>query len=131
MNSETQNVQKSRFIPVAIGIAIPTLFFIFRLTAAAAVLVFVLLCICVRWHHSRRAIHVAYALFVAAILIPVDVYVPGLNGPLYSSKRSGLRFVYVVHGKPHLQRCRELYGEFIADGCMVGLHDTRWRLVWD
>lgn len=131
MNSEPQKVQKSRFIPVAIGIAIPTLFFIFRFTAAAAFLVFVLLCIFYRLHRSRRALHVALALLVAAILIPVDVYVPGFHGPLYGSKHSGLRFVHVVHGMPRIQRCLDLYGEFIADGCIVGLYDTRWRLVWD
>lgn len=131
MNNETQKVQRLGFIPVAIGIAIPTLFFVFRFTAAAAFLVFVLLCVSFRLHRSWCALHVALALFVAAILIPVDVYVPGFHGPLFDSKHSGLRFVYVVHGRPRIQRCRELYGEFIAGGCIVGLHDTRWRLVWD
>jgi hypothetical protein len=82
-------------------------------------------------HHSRRAIVLTYALVFAAILIPVDVYVRGFHGPLYGSKHSGLRFVYVVHGMPKIQRCREIYGEFIAAGCVVGIHDTRWNLVWD
>lgn len=132
MNAEPQKVQTSRFrIPIAIGIAIPTLFFMFRFTAAAAFLIFVLLCIFSRLHRSRRALHVAFALFVAAILVPIDVYVPGFHGPLYGSKHNGLRFVYVVHGMPMVQRCLDRYGEFIADGCIVGLHDTRWRLVWD
>jgi hypothetical protein len=131
MNTEAPKVQRWRFIEVAIGIGIPTLFFVFRFTAAAAFLVFVLLCICFRLHRSRRALHVAFALFVAAILIPVDIYVPGFHGPLWGSKHSGLRFVYVVHGMPMIQRCLDRYGEFIADGCIVGLHDTRWRLVWD
>ena len=131
MNTETQKLQRLGFIPLAIGIAIPTLFFVFRFTAAAAFLVFVLLCIFSRLHRSRWTLYIAFALFVAAILIPVDVYVRGFHGPLYDSKHAGLRFVYVVHGMPRLQRCRELYGEFIADGCLVGIHDTRWRLVWD
>jgi hypothetical protein len=50
MNSEPQKVQRSRIILVAIGIAIATLFFIFRFTAATAFLVFVLLCFFYRLH---------------------------------------------------------------------------------
>ena len=131
MNTETQKIRKLRFIEIAIGIAIPALFFVFRFTAAAAFLVFVLLCVFFRLHRSRRTLHVAFALFVAAILTPADVYVPGFHGPLYGSKHSGLRFVHVVHGMPMVQRCLDRYGEFIAAGCIVGLHDDRWRLVWD
>jgi hypothetical protein len=131
MNSEPQKVRKTLSLPVAIGFSIPTLFFIFRFTAAAAFLVFIVLCIFFRLHRSRRTIQIAFAVFVAAILIPVDVYVPGFHGPLYGSKHSGLRFVYVVHGMPMVDRCLAQYGEFIADGCVVGLYDTQWRLVWD
>jgi hypothetical protein len=131
MNTEAPKVQKWQFIEVAIGIGIPILFFVFRFTAAAAFLAFILLCVCFGHHRSRAAIHTAFALFVAAILIPVDVYVSGFHGPHYGSKHSGLRFVQVVHGMPHIQRCLDNYGEFIADGCIVGLHDTQWRLVWD
>lgn len=131
MNSETQANQKSQFIPFAIAIAIPTLLFVFRFTAVATFLIFVLLCLSWKLHRSRRALNVAYALFVAAILIPVDVHVPGFHGPLYGSKHSGLRFVYVVYGMPRIQVCLDRYGEFISGGCIVGLHDTRWRLVWD
>ncbi len=131
MNFEALKPKRWRLIEIAIGAGIPTLFFIFRFTAAAAFLVFLLLCIFFRLHHSRRPLQVAFALFVAAILIPVDVYVPGWHGPLFGSKHSGLRFVYVVHGMPMVQRCLDRYGEFIADGCIVGLYDTRWRLVWD
>ena len=127
MNSEAQKVQRSRFIEIAIGVGIPTLFFMFRFTAAAAFLVFVLLCICLRWHHSRRALHVSFALFVAAILIPVDVYVPGFHGPLVNSRHSGPRLVQVLYGL----RGRPKVDEAILAGCIVGLHDTRWRLVWD
>lgn len=128
MNPEAQKPQRSRFIEVAIGVGIPTLFFMFRFTAAGAFLVFVLLCICLRWHQSRRALHVAFALFVAAILIPADVYVRGWHGPLRHSQHSGLRFVRVLYG---LGAHRLDGGEFISGGCIVGLHDTRWRLVWD
>src|SRR5712664_1173089 len=98
MNSEAQKPQRWRFIEVGIGIAIPTLFFFFRFTAAAAFLVFILLCMFFRLHRSRRRLHVAYALFIVTILIPVDVYVPGFHGPLVNSKHSGLRFVRVIYG---------------------------------
>lgn len=131
MNSETKDNRKSQFIPLAIGVAIPTLLFIFRFTAAATFLIFVLLCLSLKLHRSRKALHVAFALFVTAILIPVDVHVPGFHGKIYGSKHSGLRFVYVVYGMPRIQVCLDRYGEFIGGGCIVGLHDTRWRLVWD
>jgi hypothetical protein len=127
MNTEAPKVQRWRFIEVAIGIGIPMLFFMFRFTAAAAFLVFVFLCIFLR-NRSRRTLHVAFALFVAAILIPVDVYIPGWHGPLDNSKHSGMRFVSVLYG---LGAHRRDGGEFISGGCIVGLHDTRWRLVWD
>src|SRR5688572_2905679 len=93
MNSEAQKRQRWGFMEVALGIGIPTLFFMFRFTAAAAFLVFVLLCIGLRWHHSRRALHVAFAVVVAAILIPVDVYVRGWHGPLVDSRHTGPRLV--------------------------------------
>src|SRR5262245_856951 len=128
MNTEIKKIQRLGFIEVAIGVGIPTLFFIFRFTAAAAFLVFMLLCICFRWHHSRRALHVAFVLFAAAILIPVDVYVPGWHGPLRNSTHSGPRFVRVLYGLgAHFRDGRES----ISGGCIVGMHDTRWRLVWD
>jgi hypothetical protein len=128
MNSEAQKTQKSRFIDVAIGVGIPILFFMFRFTAAAAFLIFLLLCIGLRWHRSRRALHVAFALFAAAILIPVDVYIRGWHGPLVDSKRSGPRLVEVLYG---LGARRTDGGEYISGGCVVAIHDTRWRLVWD
>jgi uncharacterized membrane protein len=127
MNAEAPKVQRWRFIEIAIGIGIPTLFFVFRFTAAAAFLVLVLLCIFFGLHRSRRALHVAFALFVAAILIPVDVYVPGFHGPLVNSRHSGPRLVQVLHGL----RGRPKEAEAILAGCIVGLHDTKWRLVWD
>jgi len=127
MNSNVQKVQRSRFIEVATGIGIPMLFFMFRFTAAAAFLVFVFLCIFLR-NRSRPTLQVAFALFVAAILIPVDVYIPGWHGPLRNSEHSGSRFVRVLYG---LGAHRLDGGEFISGGCIVGLHDTRWRLVWD
>jgi hypothetical protein len=66
-------------------------------------------------------------LFVTAILIPVDVYVRGFHGPLVNSKHSGPRLVQVLYGF----RGSPKEDEAIMAGCVVGLHDTRWRLVWD
>src|SRR5688500_5922569 len=97
MNSKPKSVQKSSFIPVAIGVGIPTLFFMFRFTAAAAFLVLIFLCIFFR-DRSPRTLRMAFAVFVAAILMPVDLYVPGWNGPLTHSEHSGLRFVRVLYG---------------------------------
>jgi hypothetical protein len=127
MNTDAPKVQSWQFFEVAIGVGFPTLFFIFRFTAAAAFLVFVFLCIFFRLHRSRRALYVAFALFVTAILIPVDVYVRGFHGPLVNSKHSGPRFVQVLYGFRGLPK----EDEAIMAGCVVGLHDTRWRLVWD
>jgi hypothetical protein len=115
-------------IAVAIGVGIPALFFMFRFTAAAAFLVFVLLCILFRLHRSRRALRLAFAVFLIAILVPVDVYVRGFHGPLVNSKHNGLRFVRVVYGFTS----GPLDGsEAILGGCSVGIHDSRWRLVRD
>lgn len=116
---------------IAIGIAIPLLLLIFRTTAAVALLVFILLHIFFPLHCSIRALNISLTLFFAAIVIPVDIYIKGFNGPLFGSQHSGLRFVQVVHGLPTIQENLDMYGEFIADGCLVGIHDTRWRLVWD
>lgn len=128
MNPETQRVLRSFSIPVVMGIAVPTLFFIFRFTAVAAFVVFLLLCIFFPLHGSRRTLHVAFAVFVVTIAIPIDIYVRGWNGPLRQSKHSGLRFVPVLYGLgAHPQKNNEA----ILGGCVVGIHDTRWRLVWD
>jgi len=120
--------KKPLFVEIAIGLAIPALLFIFRFTAAAAFLVFLLLYLSLPRHHSRWALYVAYALFIAAILIPVDVYIPGWHGPLINSKHSGPRFVLVMSGFTS----GSLDGsEAILGGCAVGPYDTQWRLVWD
>ena len=128
MNSAAQKTQSSSFVGIAIGIGISTLFFMFRFTAAAAFLVFILLCVFFRLHHSQKALRLSFTLFVAAILIPVDVYVPGWNGPLRNSTHSGPRFVRVLYG--YGARFRD-GRESISGGCLLGIHDTRWRLVWD
>ena len=131
MIADAHKVRRPRTTALEVILALVFLFLVFRFTAAAVFLVLALLYIFFPLHRSRRAIIIAYVLFFAALLIPVDVYAPGFHGPLYGSKHSGLRFVYVVHGKPRIQRCLDMYGEFIADGCVGGLYDTRWRLVWD
>jgi hypothetical protein len=129
MTTHSGKIRRPSFVLLAI--ALPALFFIFRVTAAAAFLGFVLLYILFPLHRSRRSINVAFAFFLLAILVPVDVYVRGFHGPHFASKHSGLRLVHVVHGMPRIERCLDRYGEFIAAGCIVGLHDTRWQLVWD
>jgi len=115
----------------AIVLALPLLLFIFRTTAAAALLLLILLYIFFPIHPSVRILKITFATFLAAIILPVDVYIKGFNGPHFGSQHRGLRFVHVVHGMPRIQHCLDEYGEFIADGCLIGLHDTRWRLVWD
>jgi hypothetical protein len=128
MNTETQKARRLGFIPLAIAFAIPTLFLVFRFTAVAVFIVFILLCIFFRLHRSRVVLHVAFAFFIAAILIPIDVYVPGWHGPLVNSKHTGFRFVRVIYGFTS----GPLDGsEAILGGCLVGVHDSRWRLVWD
>jgi hypothetical protein len=56
MNTEAQKVQNRPFSPVAAVIALPFLFFVFRFTAAAAIVAVVLLYIFFPLHRSRQAI---------------------------------------------------------------------------
>jgi hypothetical protein len=129
--AQSARVGRPPFGLFAIVTALPCLLFIFRTTAAAVLLLFILLYLLFPLHRSTRILEMTYAVFLAAILIPVDVYIHGFNGPIYGSQHSGLRFVHVVHGMPRIQYCLDKYGEFIADGCLIGLHDPHWRLVWD
>ena len=123
-----RQTQPSYFIPLAIGVGIPTLFFIFRFTAAATLFIFILGCLFFPLHRNLAALHIAFALFVVTILIPVDVHVPGFHGRVVNSKHSGLRFVRVMYG---LTSGPLNDSEAILGGCIVGLHDSQWRLVWD
>ena len=129
MSAEARKVDWPKFSPIWLGFAIPTLFFIFRFTAAAAFLIFFLLFITFQLHQSRRSLLFAFALFLAAILIPLDVYVPGFDGPLCGIKHSGPRFVRVMWGMPRIQQDLNRYGEFVSGGCLVGIYETRWMLV--
>ena len=104
------------------------LFMFFRFTAILALIVLALLYIFFPLHHSRGALAITLVLFVAALLIPVDIYVRGFHGPLMHSKHSGLRFVRVLYGLGARPKGDD---EAISGGCVVGIHDTRWRLVWD
>jgi hypothetical protein len=127
----TQLVGRPPFGAFAIATALPGLLFIFRTTAAVVLLLFILLYVFFPLHRSTRTLELTYVVFLAAIIIPVDVYIHGFNGPLYGSQHSGPRLVKVVHGLPRIQHCLDRYGEFVADGCLIGLHDPQWRLVWD
>ena len=103
------------------------LFFIFRFTAAAAFLALALLNVFFPWHRNRRVLVLAYALFLVALAVPVDVYVRGFHGPLVGAKGTGPRLVPVLYGLG----ARPAHGEAILGGCVAGLHDSRWRLAWD
>jgi hypothetical protein len=127
MSKETQKVVWPKSGAVALGVAIATLLFIFRFTAATALLVVILLFFLYPLHRSRHLIIVGFILFAVAILIPVDVYIPGWNGPLVNSHPGGPRLVQVLYGF----RGPPKEGEAIMGGCVVGFYDTRWRLVWD
>lgn len=132
MNSEIRKIARPRF-PV-IEIAVVLIFFYlvaFRLTVAAFLLIFVLLYLFFPLHRNRRFLTAALILIFFAMAIPVDVHVRGLNGAIYGSKHSGVRFVRVVWGKPNLQRSLQKYGELIAGGCIGRIHNTRWMLVCD
>jgi hypothetical protein len=131
MLADVQKVKRPSVSPVKVALALVSLLFIFRFTSAIALIVVASLYAFFPLHRSLRAIQVSYVLFFVILLIPVDVYVPGFHGPLEGDKHSGLRFVYVVHGMPMRQNCLNKYGEFIAGGCVGGMDDTRWRLVWD
>ncbi len=131
MASAAQSETRPPFGLLAIAFALPLLFFIFRTTASVILLLYILLYVFFPLHRSLRTLKITFAIFLTAIIIPVDVYLKGFNGPLYGNQHNGLRFVHVVHGKPRIQYCLDKYGEFVADGCLIGLHDPRWRLVWD
>jgi len=128
MNIEAQKNKWPKSGAVALGVAIATLIFVFRFTAAVALLVVVLLFFLYPLHRNHRLLLAAFALFAAVVLIPIDVYVPGFNGPLVNSKHSGLRFVRVIYG---FTAGPTDGTEAILGGCKVGPHASRWRLVWD
>jgi hypothetical protein len=128
MPTESQKVKRPRFTVLEAFLTLVFLFVIFRFTAAAVLLAVALLYIFFPLHRSRRAIITAYCLFLAVLLIPVDVYIPGFHGPLIDSKHSGPRFVRVLYGLGAWPRDHD---EAVLGGCVIGIDDTRWRLVWD
>ena len=128
LNTEAQLVARPRFNVLEVFLVLVIVFMVFRLTVADLLVVLVLLYLLFPLHRSRRALLAASALLALAVLIPVDVYVPGLHGPVVHSKHNGPRFVQVLYG---LGARPGDGGEAIWGGCVVGVHDTRWRLVWD
>lgn len=128
MNTQPQNVGRPRFTFIEAFLVLVLLFMIFRFTALLALVVLALLYLFFPFHHSRRALTVSLAIFIAALLIPVDLFIPGFHLSVSHSTHSGLRFVPVLYG---LGAHRTDGGEYFSGGCIVGLHDTRWRLVWD
>lgn len=128
MSAEEQKTKRPWRTVLEGFLALVYLLLVFRFTAAVALLALVLLYTFFPLHHSRRAIIVAYSLFVAALLIPADLHVPGFHGSLRDSKHSGPRFVEVIYG---LGAHRTDGGEFISGGCVTGIHGTKWGFVWD
>jgi hypothetical protein len=128
VNAEPQKVSRPRFTLIEGFLGLVLLFMFFRFTAVLVLIILALLYAFFPRHRSRRALTATLVIFVAALLVPVDVYIPGFHGPLMHSKHSGLRFVRVVYG--YGARPRD-GGEAISGGCVVGIHDTRWRLAWD
>ena len=116
MNTQPQNISRPRFTLIEAFLVLVLLFMMFRFTVVLTLLLLVLLYLFFPLHQSRRLLTVALAFFVAALLIPVDIYVPGFHGPLVHSKHSGSRFVHVVYG---LGAHRRDGGEFISGGCIV------------
>src|SRR5262249_22810554 len=100
----------------------------FRLTAALVFTVLVLLYAFFPLHHSRRALTVTFILLIAAWLVPVNMDAARFDGFLEHSQLSGLGLVPVIYG---LGAHRKDGGEFISGGCVGGIHETKWKLVWD
>ena len=127
MNTQAKNI-RPKFTLIEAFVVLVILFMVFRITAVLALIALSLLYVFFPSHRNRRALTVAFCVFVSALLIPVDIYIPGFHGPLRNSEHSGLRFVRVLYGLgAHFRDGRES----ISGGCVVGIHDTRWRLVWD
>lgn len=127
MNTQPPNA-RPRFTPLEVFLVLVLFFMFIRITAILALIALALLYAFFPLHRSRRALIVAFCVFVAALLIPVDIHIPWFHGPITNSKHSGLRFVRVLYGLgAHFTDGRES----ISGGCVVGVHDTRWKLVWD
>ena len=101
-----------------------------RLTVVTLLVLLALLYLLFPLHRSRRALAATSALLILAVLLPLDVYVRGINGSLFGRSHSGPRLVRVVWGNARIQRYLDKYGEFISGGGVVRLHDTKWMLVW-
>ncbi len=129
MSGEPPSVSRPKVttIEVIAGMLIVCMLAI-RLTVLAALVVLALLYIFFPLHRSRRALTVTFVVLLLAVLIPVDIYVPGVHGPLEQSKHSGLRLVQVLYG---LGAQPEAGEEVICGGCIVRIHRTRWIVVWD
>src|SRR5258708_25889298 len=114
MPSDAQKVKRPPSSVLEVIVVLVALFVVGRFTAAAALVLLALLYICFPLHLSHRILVVAYVLFLVALLTPIDIHVPGVNGSICGSKHTGPRFVRVFYGLPRIQRCLEKYGEFIS-----------------
>jgi len=128
MTTEPKEDKWPLYMAIAFGLAAPMLFVTFRFTAAVAFLLAVLLLVFYRLHRRRWSINLAFVLFFAVELVPIDVYVPGFHGPLMESKHSGPRLVRVLYGWGARPNDGD---EAIDGGCVISVNDTRWMLVRD
>lgn len=132
VKDEIQKASRPRVTLVEAFVVLVCIFLIgIRVTVVALLVVLVLMYVLFPLHRSRRALWITSVLLALAVVIPVDVYVRGFQGPIFGSKHSGPRFVKVVWGMPMIQRRLEQYGEFVAGGCVTRINDTSWVLVWD
>ncbi|MGC3958680.1 MAG: hypothetical protein QM813_12300 [Verrucomicrobiota bacterium] len=131
MTTEAPKTKRAKLNLLEVVVLLIILCMIFRVTAAVMLILLVSLQLFFPLHGSRRAIIMSEVLFCIALLLPVDVHVPGFHSSVDSSKHSGPRFVPVLHGMLMLEQCRKEYGEFISGGCSAGINPTRWMFVWD
>lgn len=136
MNNEVKKTARPRLNLIEAFIVLVILCMVgLRLTVAILVVVLGLLYLLFPVHHSRRALWVTSALLALAALIPFDVYVPGLHGPLIDSKQNGPRLVRVVYGlgaRPEengeASRAVALKASTAQDGCWYTIDTAPNRL---
>jgi hypothetical protein len=130
MMSEQKKILGKYWLNVFEVFPILAVFFMMpRFTALLALVLFALLYLFYRIRHRKQVLALAVIFYMAALLIPADIYVPGFGSSLLMhSEHRGLRFVPVLYGYGAHRRDG---GEYFSGGCCVGINDTRWKLVWD
>jgi hypothetical protein len=72
-----------------------------------------------RFRAQAFTMYFAWTMFLASLLSPIDLAVPGLAYPglLRGNSRSGVRLVRVVVGMPAHTSLVNRYGEYYSAGC--------------